>query len=139
MFRGPKLLKTHRRLIASAMLVEKEVTMQTNALIHALALFKQLHTPVPTRGANSVPITTKQNYARGRVNHVAIEEAQEVPDVVLGMFFVNTTSAVVLFHSGVSHSFISAAYVEKHNLPIALLKCQMIVSSSGGDMSGRQP
>jgi hypothetical protein len=121
------------------MLVEKEVTMQTNALIHALALFKQLHTPAPTRGANSVPITTKQNYARGRVNHVAIEEAQEVPDVVLGMFFVNTTSAVVLFDSGVSHSFISAAYVEKHNLPIALLKCQMIVSSPGGDMSGRQP
>jgi hypothetical protein len=121
------------------MLVEKEVTMQTNALIHALTLFKQLHTPAPTRGANSVPITTKQNYARGRVNHVAIEEAQEVPDVVLGMFFVNTTSAVVLFDSGVSHSFISAAYVEKHNLPIALLKCQMIVSSPGGDMSGRQP
>jgi hypothetical protein len=28
----------------------------------------------------------------------------------------------------------SAAYVEKHNLPIALLKCQMIVSSLGGDM-----
>jgi hypothetical protein len=55
------------------------------------------------------------------------------------MFFVNTTSAVVLFDSGVSHSFISAAYVEKHNLPIALLKCQMIVSSPGGDMSGRQP
>jgi hypothetical protein len=40
----------------------------------------------------------------------------------------------VLFDSGASHSFISATYVEKHNLPIALLKCQMIVSSLGGDM-----
>jgi hypothetical protein len=47
MFRGPKLLKTHRRLIASAMLVEKEVTMQTNALIHALTLFRQLHLHLP--------------------------------------------------------------------------------------------
>jgi hypothetical protein len=81
---------------------------------------------------------TDKNYARGRVNHVAVEEAQEAPDVVLGMFFVNVTFAVVLFDSRASYSFISAAYVDKHNLPIALLKCQMIVSSLGGDMPTRQ-
>jgi hypothetical protein len=54
------------------------------------------------------------------------------------MFFVNDTSAVVLFDSRASHSFISAAYVEKDNLSVALLKCQMIVSSPGGDMPTRQ-
>jgi hypothetical protein len=54
------------------------------------------------------------------------------------MFSVNDVSAVVLFDSRVSHSFISAAYVGKHNLPLALLKCQMIVSSLGGDMPARQ-
>jgi hypothetical protein len=58
--------------------------------------------------------------------------------VVIGMFSVNDISAVVLFDSGASHSFISDAYVEKHNLPIALLRCQMIVSSPGGDMPARQ-
>jgi hypothetical protein len=89
-------------------------------------------TLAPTHGANSVPVATKQNYARGRVNNLAVEEAQEAPDVVLGMFFINATSTVVLFNSGASHSFISIAYVEKHNLPIALLKSQMIVSSPGG-------
>jgi hypothetical protein len=52
-----------------------------------------------------------------------LEEAQEVPDVVLGIFFINATSAVTLFDSRASHSFISIAYVEKHNLPLALLKC----------------
>jgi hypothetical protein len=67
-----------------------------------------------------------------------VEEAQETPDVVIGMFFINGTSAVVLFNSGALHSFISAAYVEKHNLPMALLRCQMIVSSPGGDMPTRQ-
>jgi hypothetical protein len=67
-----------------------------------------------------------------------VEEAQEASDVVFGMFFINATSAVVLFDSRASHSFISAAYVEKHNLPIALLKCQMTVSSLGGDMPARQ-
>jgi hypothetical protein len=54
------------------------------------------------------------------------------------MFFVNDTFAVVLFNFGASHSFISASYVDKHNLSIALLKCQMIVSSSRGDMPARQ-
>jgi hypothetical protein len=67
-----------------------------------------------------------------------MEEAQETPDVVIGMFFINNTSAVVLFDSGTSHSFISTVYVEKHNLPLALLKCQMIVCSPGGDMPARQ-
>jgi hypothetical protein len=60
---------------------------------------------------------------------VAMEEAHEAPDVVIGMFFVNDTSTVVLFDFGASHSFISTAYVGKHNLPLALLRCQMIVSS----------
>jgi hypothetical protein len=93
---------------------------------------------MPTHGANSVPVAARQNYVHGKVNHAAVEEAHEAPDVVIGMFFINDTSAVVLFDSRASHSFISTAYVEKHNLPIALLRCQMIVSSLGGDMPARQ-
>jgi hypothetical protein len=69
---------------------------------------------------------------------VALEEAQEAPGVVIGMFLINDTSAIVLFDSGASHSFISAAYVGKHNLPLALLRYQMIVSSPGGDILTRQ-
>jgi hypothetical protein len=94
--------------------------------------------PAPTRGVNSVPVAARQNYVRGKVNHVAMEEAQEAPDVVIGTFSINDISAVVLFDSGASHSFISVAYVEKHNLPIALLRCQMIVSSPRRDMPTRQ-
>jgi hypothetical protein len=67
-----------------------------------------------------------------------VEEAQEALDVVLSMFFVNDTLLVVLFDSGASHSFLSAMYIEKHNLPLALVKRQMIVSSLGGDMPTRQ-
>jgi hypothetical protein len=95
-------------------------------------------TLAPTRGANSVPVATKQNYARGRVNHISVEEAQEALDIVIGMFFINDTFVVVLFNFRASHSFISATYVGKHNMPLALLKCQMIVSSLGGDMPTRQ-
>jgi hypothetical protein len=43
-----------------------------------------------------------------------------------------------LFDFRASHSFISATYVGKHNLPLALVRCQMIVSSLGGDMPTRQ-
>jgi hypothetical protein len=95
-------------------------------------------TPTPTHGTNSVSVAVKQNYTRGRVNHVVVEEAQEAPDVVIGMFLVNDTSAVVTFDSEASHSFISTAYVGKHNLLLALLRCQMIVSSPRGDMPARQ-
>jgi hypothetical protein len=69
---------------------------------------------------------------------VAVEEAQNAPDVVIGMFLINDTSAVVLFDSRASHSFISTTYVGKHNLPLALLRCQMIISSPEGDMPARQ-
>jgi hypothetical protein len=95
-------------------------------------------TPAPTCGSNSVPIAARHNYVRGKVNHIVVEEAQETPDVVIDTFFINDTSAVVLFDSRALHSFISTAYVEKHNLPIALLRCQMIASSPGGDMPVRQ-
>jgi hypothetical protein len=95
-------------------------------------------TPTPTCGANSVPVAARQNYVHGKVNYIAVDEAQKAPDVVIGMCFINDTSAFVLFDFGESHSFISTAYVEKHNFFIALLRCQMIVSSPGGDMPVRQ-
>jgi hypothetical protein len=105
--------------------------------MHSPSLATHIYTcPYPWRQLYSC--CTKKNYARGRDNHVAMEEAQETPDVVLGLFFINATSAVVLFDCRASHSFISDAYVEKHNLPIALLKCQMIVISTGGDMPAKQ-
>jgi hypothetical protein len=66
-----------------------------------------------------------------------MKESQEASDVVIGLFLVNNTSAVMLFDSRASHSFISTAYAEKHNLPVALLRCQMIVCSLEGDMPVR--
>jgi hypothetical protein len=95
-------------------------------------------TLAPSRGANFVPISARQNYVCRKVNHIAVEEAHKAPDLVIGTFFINDTSVVVLFDSRASQSFISTAYVEKHNLPKALLWCQMIVSSPGGDMPARQ-
>jgi hypothetical protein len=93
---------------------------------------------VPNRYGNPTSVAARQNFVHDRINHVIVDEAQEAPDVVLGMFSVNSTTAIVLFDSGVSHSFISATYVERHNIPVAMLRCHMLVSSPRGDMPARQ-
>jgi hypothetical protein len=61
-------------------------------------------------------------------------EAQQAPDVVLGMFLASSHPATILFNSGASHSFVSLSFVAKHSLPIATMKHTMLVSSPGGEM-----
>jgi hypothetical protein len=78
-----------------------------------------------------------QNQAHARVNHVAVEDAQAAPGVIIGMILVNDNNVIVLFDSRASHSFVAANFVEKHNLPLSMLKNRMIVSSPGGDMHAR--
>jgi hypothetical protein len=62
------------------------------------------------------------------------EEAQQAPNVVLGMFLASSHPATILFDSGASHLFISSSFVAKHSLPIATMKHTMLVSSPGGEM-----
>jgi hypothetical protein len=71
------------------------------------------------------------------VNHVTVEDAQEAPDVIIGMILVNDNNAIILFDSGASHSFIAANFVQKYSLPLSMLKNRMIVSSPRGDMHAR--
>jgi hypothetical protein len=65
---------------------------------------------------------------------VAVEDAQAAPDIIIGMILINDNGAIVLFDSGVSHSVVAANFVQKHNLPLSMLKNRMIVSSPEGDM-----
>jgi predicted aspartyl protease len=101
-------------------------------------------TPIPgtnqniNRNANNSASTpARQNQARAHVNHVAVEDAQAALDAIIDMILVNDNNAIVLFDSGASHLFIAANFVQKHNLPLSMLKNQMIVSSPGGDMHAR--
>jgi hypothetical protein len=64
--------------------------------------------------------------------HVDVEVAQENPRVVLGMFLVNSTPALVLFDSGASHSFITSQFVAQHITPISPMSHHMLVTSPGG-------
>jgi hypothetical protein len=53
------------------------------------------------------------------------------------MILVNDNNAIMLFDSGASHSFVVANFVQKHNLPLSMLKNRMIISSPRGDMHAR--
>jgi hypothetical protein len=86
-------------------------------------------TPAPgtnlnlNRNANNIATTpARQNQSRAHVNHVTVEDAQEASDVIIGMILVNDNNAIVLFDSGASHSFVATTFVQKHNLPLSMLK-----------------
>jgi hypothetical protein len=90
-------------------------------------------TTTPGEG-NQVKPQGMQNFMCGRVNRMIIEEAQQAPDIVLGMFLASSHPATILFDSGASHSFISSSFVAKHSMPIATMKHTVLVSSPGGEM-----
>jgi hypothetical protein len=51
-------------------------------------------------------------YNHGRLNHLEAEAVQETPDMIVGMFPVDSHIAEVLFDTGATHSFIAASWVE---------------------------
>ena len=57
---------------------------------------------------------------------------QETLGVALGTFSVEYHSANVLFDSGATHSFMTASWVETHNILVAPMYPSMRVSSIGG-------
>jgi predicted aspartyl protease len=60
------------------------------------------------------------------------EAVQETPSMIVGMFPVNFHIAEVLFDTGATHSFITASWVESHNLPITTMSTLIHIDSAGG-------
>jgi hypothetical protein len=73
------------------------------------------------------PIKKQANAAREHLNHVHVEEAEESPDILMGMFLVHSTLARVLFDSGASHSFVTEPFVKKSGMTPTLMDRLMIV------------
>ena len=63
------------------------------------------------------------------MNHVSMEEVEEQPDAVIGKFLVKSFTAIVLFDTGASHSYISRGFVDKYKLPTQALRSPMLVTS----------
>ena len=67
------------------------------------------------------------------MNHVNMEEMEEQPDAVIGKFLVKSFTALVLFDTGASHSYISRGFVDKFKLPTLALRTPLLVSSPGAE------
>ena len=61
-------------------------------------------------------------FNRGQVNHVSVEEVEAQPDAVIGKFLVKSFTALVLFDTSASHSYISRGFVDKYKLPAQALR-----------------
>jgi hypothetical protein len=57
---------------------------------------------------------------------------QETPRMIVGMFPVDSCIVEVLFDTGATYSFITASWVEAHNLPITTMSTPIQIDSAGG-------
>jgi hypothetical protein len=83
--------------------------------------------PQPGAGNRSQP-----RYNHGRLNHLEAEAVQEKPGMTVGMFPVDSHIAEVLFDTGATQSFITASWVEAHNLPITTMSTPIQIDSANG-------
>jgi hypothetical protein len=75
---------------------------------------------------------SQPRYNHGRLNHLEAKAVQETPSMTVGMFLVDSHIAEVLFDTGATHSFITASWVEAHNLPITTMSTPIQIDSTGG-------
>ena len=75
---------------------------------------------------------SQTRYNHGRLNHLEAEAVQETPGMIVGIFPVESHIAEVLFDTGATHSFITASWVEAHNLPITTMSTPIQIDSAGG-------
>jgi hypothetical protein len=73
-------------------------------------------------------------FQKGQVNHLNVEKVMNEPDAVMGTFPLNSFTALVLFDTGASHSFISSAFATKHDFSIETIGKVIKVSSPGGEL-----
>ncbi|XP_066162190.1 uncharacterized protein [Oryza sativa Japonica Group] len=78
---------------------------------------------VPAQNNSTTPAS------KSRVNHVAAAEAQGAPEVILGMFPVNSVPATVLFDSGTTHSILSMSFAGNHGMEIEDLRRPLMIST----------
>jgi hypothetical protein len=63
------------------------------------------------------------------LNHLTEEEVVDAPDVVIGEFLVCGTTALVLFDTGATGSYITSRFVNKLSLPTTTRTIPIITSS----------
>jgi hypothetical protein len=68
------------------------------------------------------------------MNHLTEEEAADAPDVLIGEFLVCGTTALVLFDTDATRSYITSRFVNKLFLPTTTRSIPIITGSPLGDI-----
>jgi hypothetical protein len=63
---------------------------------------------------------------------VSAEATNDGADIAIGMFYINSIPAAILFDSGATHSFISACYATTNELPHQNMQKPLIVITPKG-------
>jgi hypothetical protein len=72
------------------------------------------------------------------LNYTTIEAIPEGEQVLVVTISLNGRSIIILFDSGATHDFISKAYTQKHQLPIAHTHTPYRISTPGGNLITKQ-
>ena len=75
----------------------------------------------------------KRNYIQDRLNNVDLITTHGAKEVIYGLIAVSSDTAMVLFDSSASHSFISWEYMEEHKITVLPMRKTLIVNSIGGE------
>jgi hypothetical protein len=71
----------------------------------------------PTPGGRPPQAAPPPAAGRERLNYLTEEEASDAPDVMIGEFLVCGTTALVLFDTGATGSYVTSWFVNKLSLP----------------------
>jgi hypothetical protein len=85
----------------------------------------------PAQNKQQTP-TSGKGFSIARVNQVSAEAIADEADIAMGMFYINSIPAAILFDSGATHSFISARYATTNELPIQSMQKPLIVITPKG-------
>jgi hypothetical protein len=62
--------------------------------------------------------TPSKGYSIVRVNQVSADATPDGAEIVLGIFYISTIPATILFDSSATHSFMSARYANTNEIPL---------------------
>jgi hypothetical protein len=85
----------------------------------------------PVQGKLQTP-TSGKGFNIARVNQVRAEATADGADITIGMFYINSIPAAILFDYGAKHSFISARYATTNELPLQNMQKILIVITPKG-------
>jgi hypothetical protein len=80
----------------------------------------------------------QQTQYQARVHYTTVDGILEGEPVIADMFSINNHPVVVLFDFRSSHSFLSQAFVKRHEQKIVELECAYRISSAEADLLTNQ-